>query len=71
MRWHWPQKALSSSAESRPGVCGWNRAGSRACWAGTMAHLASDAWFEWYDRLIVVNSERPSGVAHEAAQYRR
>ena len=44
---------------------------ARVLGGGTMAHLASDAWFEWYDRLIVVNSERPSGVAHEAAQYRR
>ena len=38
---------------------------------GTMAHLASNAWFEWHDRVVVVNSERPSGVAHEAAQYSR
>jgi hypothetical protein len=44
---------------------------ARVLGGGTMAHLASDAWFEWHDRLIVVNSERPSGVAHEAAQYRR
>jgi hypothetical protein len=44
---------------------------ARVLGSGTMTHLASDAWFEWHDPLIVVNSERPSGVAHEAAQYRR
>jgi hypothetical protein len=37
----------------------------------TMTHLASDAWFEWNNPVIVCDSQRPSGVAHEAAQDRR